>query len=100
MSADHTISLQDYVRVLAALMVLTAVTVIVAFIDMGPLNDIIAMGIATTKATLVLLYFMHLRYSNALTRLAIASGVGFFAILVFLTMSDVLTRGLLGRGTW
>lgn len=100
MSQNHTISLKTYVAVLVTLLVLTVITVYVAFIDLGVMNDVAAMGIATTKATLVLLYFMHVRYSTALTRLAILGGVGFFAILVALTMSDVVTRELLGAALW
>jgi cytochrome c oxidase subunit 4 len=92
--------MRTYVAVFTALLVLTAITVGAAFINMGRLNDVVAMGIATTKATLVLLYFMHVRYSTALTRLAIVGGIGFFAILVFLTLSDVYTREFLGAALW
>jgi cytochrome c oxidase subunit 4 len=101
MSHDPSVSMRTYVSVFATLLVLTAITVAVAFVDLGHhFNDIVAMAIATTKATLVLLYFMHLRHSSALTRLAIASGIAFFAILVAFTMSDVLTRELAGAGLW
>jgi cytochrome c oxidase subunit 4 len=100
MSETHTISMRAYVAVFCALLVLTAVTVAVAFVDLGALNDVVAMGIASTKATLVLIYFMHVRYSSTLTRLSIVSGIVFFAILVFLTMSDVYTREFLGAALW
>ena len=60
------------------------------------MNNVVALGIATIKATLVLLYFMHVRDSSALTKVAIASGIVFFAILVAFTLSDTVTRQLLG----
>jgi cytochrome c oxidase subunit 4 len=90
------ISLGTYRTVFTALMVLTAVTVTVAFIDLGALNNVVALGIACLKATLVLVYFMHLRYSSTLTRVAVATGVVFFVLLVAFTMSDAITRELMG----
>jgi len=60
--------------------------------DFGPLNLIVALGVAITKASLVVLYFMHARYSPKLTGLVIASSLAFFAILVFLTLTDYLSR--------
>jgi cytochrome c oxidase subunit 4 len=96
MSMHSEISLGTYRTVFTALIVLTAVTVTVAFIDLGALNNVVALGIACLKATLVLVYFMHLRYSSTLTRVALASGIAFFVILVAFTMSDVITRELMG----
>lgn len=94
--SQHGDSLGAYLAVFAALIVFTAVTVAVAFLDLGVLNNVVALGIATIKATLVVLYFMHVRGSSALTKAAIASGIVFFAILVAFTLSDTLTRQLLG----
>ena len=94
--SQNRISLGTYTLVFVVLMALTSVTVYAAFIDMGWLNTVLALAIAVTKATLVLLYFMHVRYSAPLTRFAIASGVAFFLILVAFTMADVDTRALLG----
>jgi cytochrome c oxidase subunit 4 len=96
MAMHSEISVGTYRTIFAALLVLTAVTVMVAFVDLGPLNNFMALGIATTKATLVLLYFMHLRYSPTLTRVAVGTGILFFVILVAFTMSDVVTRELMG----
>jgi cytochrome c oxidase subunit 4 len=90
------ISLGTYRTVFTALIVLTAVTVTVAFIDLGALNNVVALGIACFKATLVLVYFMHLRYSSTLTRVAVATGGVFFVLLVAFTMSDAITRELMG----
>jgi cytochrome c oxidase subunit 4 len=89
------IGMRTYVAVFLALLVLTGVTVAAAFIHMGVLNNIVALGIACTKATLVLLYFMHLRHSPALTRLCVVAAILFFLTLVSLTMSDVISRGWL-----
>jgi cytochrome c oxidase subunit 4 len=90
--SDHVVSWKVYVAVFLALVVLTVVTVVAAGYDFGPLNVIVALGIAITKATLVVLYFMHARYAGGLTRLVVLSSVAFFFILVFLTLSDYATR--------
>ena len=89
----HDHSLKPYVLVLVTLFGLTLLTVAAAYIDFGhPWSDLVALGIAITKATLVVLYFMHARYAGGLTRLVILSSAAFFFILVFLTMSDYVTR--------
>ncbi len=90
---QHTIPKRIYYIIFGALMFLTAITIWVAFIDLGAFSDVIALGIATTKATLVILYFMHVRYSSKLTWAAVFSGFLFLAILLTITMSDYLTRG-------
>ena len=92
MSSHHVVSWRVYLAVFVALCVLTLVTVQVAGHDFGRLNLIVALAIAVTKATLVVLYFMHARYSPRLTALVIASGLAFFAILLFLTLSDYVSR--------
>jgi len=91
------IGMRTYTTVFTALLVLTAVTVAAAFVHMGAFNNVVALGIACTKATLVLLYFMHLRYSSALTRLTVLAGIAFFLLLITLTMSDSLSRGWLAQ---
>ena len=80
-------------------MVLTAITVAVAFVDLGPLNNVVMLGIAITKATLVVLFFMHVKYSTRLIPLVAASGFFCLLILFGLTMQDYLTRGWLGAGS-
>ena len=82
-----------FVAVWAALLVLTATTVYVATLELGPLNAIVALSIATIKALLVLLFFMELRYSTALTKVAVVAAVFFLMLLAGLTLSDYLTRG-------
>lgn len=95
-SSDHVVPISIYFAVFAALMALTAMTVWVAFIDLGALNAFVALGIAVVKATLVVLFFMHVKYSSKLTWLVVASGFVFLAIMLVLTMSDIASRGWLG----
>jgi len=90
--SQHIVPKRVYLLIFAALLVLTAITVWVAFKDLGPLNDVVALGIAVVKATLVILYFMHVRYSSGLTWVLVVAGFLFLVILLSLTMSDVATR--------
>jgi cytochrome c oxidase subunit IV len=82
--------------VFAALLALTAITTAVAFLDLGPLNNIAALGIAVVKAMLVVLFFMHVRYGTRLTPLVVAAGVFWLAILIVLSLCDYFTRDWLG----
>ena len=88
----HVVPVRVYLAVFLALCALTVVTVVVTGYDFGPFNLIVALGVAITKATLVVLYFMHARYSPRLTGVVIASSVAFFVILVFLTLTDYVSR--------
>jgi cytochrome c oxidase subunit 4 len=88
----HVVPVKVYLSVFLALCALTVVTVLVTGYDFGPFNLIVALGVAITKASLVVLYFMHARYSPRLTGVVIASSVAFFVILVFLTLTDYVSR--------
>jgi cytochrome c oxidase subunit IV len=90
--SEHIVSRGIYYAVFAALLVMTTVTVLVARIDLGPLNAVVALAIAVFKATLVVLFFMHVRYSSRLTRVVVASGVLWLLIMIAFMMSDYLTR--------
>jgi cytochrome c oxidase subunit 4 len=90
--AEHVVPPRVYITIFAALMVLTAVTVWVAFYDLQWLNVLAAVTIAVFKATLVVLYFMHLRYSSKLTQTIVVAGVVWLIILLAFTFSDYLTR--------
>jgi cytochrome c oxidase subunit 4 len=92
----HISSIGNYVKIFAALMVLTAITVAAAFVDMGALNNVVAMGIALLKAALVILFFMHVRYSSKLIGLIVVSSVLWLAIMFLLTLADYWTRGSFG----
>lgn len=83
---------RTYLLVLVALLALLAVTVAVAFVDLGGLNLLVALLIAITKALLVALFFMHLRSANTLTRGFSLLGLIWLLIMIGLTISDYLTR--------
>ena len=91
--SGHIVSTKVYFAIFTSLMVLTTITVAVAFVDLGQLNVIVALTIAISKATLVVLYFMHLRYSERLTWVMVAAGVTWLGVMIGLTLSDILTRG-------
>jgi cytochrome c oxidase subunit 4 len=90
--AQHLVPRQVYYRVFAVLLTLTLLTVGIAFIDLGRLNTLIALTIALGKALLVLLFFMHVRYSSRLIWAYVAAGCFWLALLLTLAMSDYLTR--------
>lgn len=97
--SQHIVPLRVYFAVFAALIVFTFVTVWVAFIDLGVMNNVIMLTIACTKALLVILYFMHVRYSPRLTWVFVAAGFFWLLILLVFTLSDYMTRGgLTGEG--
>ena len=88
----HIVPLKVYYAVFATLMVLTGVTVAVAYLDLGPLNIVAALAIACFKATIVALYFMHVKYSTRLTWAVVVGSVFWLGILMTLTLGDYLTR--------
>ena len=90
--SEHVSSPKMYFAVFGALMVLTLVTWLVAQVDLGWANDIVALAIAVTKALLVILFFMHVRHSTRMTMLTALSGFVWLAILIFLTLNDYMTR--------
>ena len=86
-----------YVVILFALLVGTGLTVWASFVDLGVWNPVIALAIATTKAVLVVLYFMHVRYSSKLTMLTVGAGIFMFLTLISLTLADYISRAW---GNW
>lgn len=98
--AHATSASPPYVQVFIALLGLTALTIGIAFIDLGPFNTFMALAIAITKALLVVLIFMHVRDSSALTWLVVGGGCFWLILLIVLTMSDYLTRGWLVITGW
>jgi cytochrome c oxidase subunit 4 len=89
---QHVIASSVYVGIWAVLMVLTGVTVFASFIELGDLNIVLALVIATIKATLVVLFFMHLYYSSKLTKVTVIAAIFFLFLLLALSMTDYLTR--------
>jgi cytochrome c oxidase subunit 4 len=91
--SEHATSRTFYVALGASLLVLTGITVLAAFVNLGPFNPAVALLIATIKATLVVLFFMHVKgASEKLTAAVVVSGFFFLAILLSLAMADYLTR--------
>jgi cytochrome c oxidase subunit 4 len=101
--SGHIVPVKNYVAVFISLLLLTGLTTKVAYIDLGHTaigkthaidwNTVAALVIAVAKMLLVVLFFMHVKYSPGLTRLVIVAAFFWLAILIALTLSDVLTRG-------
>lgn len=94
--SEHIVPRSTYFIVFGALIVLTAVTVAAANFDFGPMNDVVAMTIAVTKMMLVLLFFMHVRYSSRLIWVIVASMFFWLIILLALTLTDYGSRDWFG----
>jgi cytochrome c oxidase subunit IV len=90
--SEHIVSPKIYIGIFLSLMVLTAATVAAAYVNLGAFNIVIALAIASLKATLVVLYFMHVRYSPKRTHMVIIAAVFWLAIMLALTLSDYVTR--------
>ena len=91
---SHISPKSTYYSIFGILMGLTALTVYAAFHHLGAFNFPVAIGIAITKGTLVVLFFMHAKYSSRLTKLFVGMSFFFLLILFSLTMTDYLSRGL------
>ncbi len=90
--SHHIVSPGIYLTIILTLMALTGLTVAAAFVDLGKFNIVVALAIATAKATLVVLFFMHAKYTPRRTQLVIIAGIFWLAILLFMTMSDYISR--------
>ena len=92
---SHVVPVRTYLAVFAGLLILTALTVAVSYVDLGPMGLLVALAIASGKALLVVLFFMHVLYSTRLTWIVILASIFFLMILIGITMSDYLTRSWL-----
>jgi cytochrome c oxidase subunit IV len=90
--SEHIVPVKTYVAVFVSLICLTALTTGAAFVDMGRMNTVVALAIAVAKMLLVILFFMHVKYSPGLTRIVVLAGFFWLAILVTLSLADELTR--------
>lgn len=99
MSEHHVVPVKTYLAVFSALMVFTAITVAAAFVDLGALNNVVMLGVAIAKATLVVLFFMHVKYGTRMIHIVAAGGFLWLLLLFGLTMQDYLSRGWMGAGT-
>jgi cytochrome c oxidase subunit 4 len=95
LTQHHVLPLRIYWGVFTALVVGTLLTVWTATFDLGPWNTPIALGIAIAKGLLVILFFMHVKYSTRLTWLFVAAGFVWFVIMVCITMADFVSRSWL-----
>ena len=89
---DHVVSPRIYIIVGATLLVLTGVTVWASYLELNIFNPIVALFIAVVKATIVVLFFMHVKYSSKLTKLTVFAGLFTFLALVGMTLADYFTR--------
>ena len=100
MNSEPPVSVKIYALVFLVLLVLTALTTAIAFFNLGgAMNGVAAMAIAVCKAVLVMLYFMHVRYSDRLTWVFVGAGFFWLLILIGGTMDDVLTRRSISPAT-
>lgn len=93
----HIVRPPVYLAIFLILLVLTALTTGMSFIDLGVFNTVIALAIACLKASLVVLFFMHIRYSSRLLKMTVAAGLFTFMLLMTLTMTDYISRAW---GAW
>jgi len=100
MTTQHIARKRAYFLVYLALVVFTITTVVVAKIDLGEYNFIVALTIAVIKGTLVVAFFMHVKGSSSMTKLFIGAGFFWMAILLTFVLSDYLSRGWLPRPGW
>jgi cytochrome c oxidase subunit 4 len=91
-SDHHIVTPLQYGMVFIALLVGTILTVVAAKIDLGIFNPVIALGIACTKAVIVILFFMHVKYQSKLVKLTVISGFFTFLVLITMTLSDYISR--------
>ena len=98
--AVHIVPLWIYFSVFGALMVGTALTVGAAYIDLGRFNIVLALLIACIKASLVVLFFMHVYYSSKLTKTIVIAGLATLMIMFFFTGMDLAARGTFGGNPW
>jgi len=90
--AHHIVPLPIYFAIFGALMIGTLVTILIAYVDLGVFNIYVALAIAVTKASLVLLFFMHVKYSSKLVQLASVMGFIWLGIFLAFTFADLNTR--------
>jgi cytochrome c oxidase subunit 4 len=88
----HIVTPLQYCFVFATLLVGTAITVGAAYVNMGPLNPVVALGIACFKACVVILFFMHAKYQSRLIKMTIGSGFFVFLVLITMTLTDYISR--------
>ena len=89
---EHIVKPGTYLAIITTLLALTGITVYAAYVNLGKFNIVVALAIATVKATFVVLFFMHAKYSPRRTQLVIIAGIFWLALLLFMTLSDYVSR--------
>ena len=97
-TTHHIVPKSTYYLIFLALLVGTGLTWWVATIDLGAMNNVIMLTIALTKATLVVLFFMHVKYGSKLTWMVVLAGLFWLGIMLAMTMNDYFTRAWLHYG--
>lgn len=93
MSAEHVVSVRLYIGVWVTLLIFTGLTTGVAYIDLGVFNTVVALAIAVAKMLLVVLFFMHVKYTTGIPRVVMVAAIFWLAIMMSITLADELTRG-------
>jgi cytochrome c oxidase subunit 4 len=91
-SDHHIVTPVTYAIVFISLLVGTAITVVAAYIDLGIFNPVVALAIACTKAVIVILFFMHVKYQSKLVKLTVGAGFFTFLVLITMTLTDYISR--------
>ncbi|MGH9520300.1 MAG: cytochrome C oxidase subunit IV family protein [Terriglobales bacterium] len=91
-AGPHIVSPKIYVAIGLTLLVLTAATCAISYVDLGVFNAVVALAIAVLKAMLVVLFFMHMKYSSRLVKITAVAGIFVFLTLISLTMADYMSR--------
>jgi cytochrome c oxidase subunit IV len=92
---NHIVTKRQYAYVFGILMILTLVTTWAGLVDLGRLNVVVALAIAVIKASLVVLFFMHIYWSTKLNRVVVVAGFAWLGLLLWLTLTDFVSRGWL-----
>ena len=88
----HVVTPFQYMLVFGTLLIFTGITVGAAFLDLGVLNPVVALGIASFKAVIVILFFMHVKYQSKLIKMTVGAGFFTFIVLITMTLSDYISR--------
>ena len=88
----HIVGPKTYAIIFVTLLTFTGITVAAAFVNLGILNPIVALAIASTKAVIVILFFMHVYYQSKLVKMTVAAGFFTFLILITMTLTDYISR--------
>ncbi|HEY1810486.1 MAG TPA: cytochrome C oxidase subunit IV family protein [Acidobacteriaceae bacterium] len=90
--SEHIVSPKVYLIVGTCLLILTGSTAAISYVDLGVFNAVVALAIACLKGSLVVLFFMHIKYSSKLTKLTVTAGFFTFLVLLTMTMTDYISR--------